>query len=378
MSAATAEKQRYIPLGSHSNAPSNDERTAFPLLELLDNVLMSVATPLVRVLVDAVELTGVPRRHFIERAGLSNDPRLTDGSQRFELEEYERLQRLALELTGNPALFLQIADRVNPAAFDMMGHLVVHSSTLRDAIERCERFSPLAQTDVRLRLRERPDTAVLQLESSRAFPLLARTNAELTMAGFLKVIRNFVGPQAAARAVYFEHSAPEYRSEYTRLFGGAECFDQPMTAIEFEREWLDVKQLHQHPRLSSVLESEAQRALSQLTHGRGLVDQLKQYLAVRPAARIPNMETAANDLGMSVRSLRRKLSAEGASYRAVVRATLEDFATRLLQNPERSLKDAAIAAGFSDFSSFHRAFKRWTGVSPSEFRRTKINTTEMI
>ena len=56
-----------------------------------------------------------------------------------------------------------------------------------------------------------------------------------------------------------------------------------------------------------------------------------------------------------------------------MRATLEDFATRALQNPERSLKDAAIAAGFSDFSAFHRAFKRWTGVSPSEFRRAKAD-----
>jgi AraC-like DNA-binding protein len=331
---------------------------------------------MVRVLVEAVELAGTPRQEFIEAAGLSNDPRLTDSSRRFEFEEYERLQRLAIELTGDPALSLHMADRVAPAAFDMVGQLVVHASTLRDAIGQCQRFGALMQSEGRVALHEGSLTAKLQLESPRAFPLLARANAELAMTGFLKVMRAFIGPRAAARAVYFEHAAPDYHREYTRIFAGAERFDQPMTAIEFDREWLDTKQLHQHARLASILESEAQRALAQLTRGRGVVDELARYLATRPAACMPSMDAAAKDLGMSVRSLRRKLSAEGASYRSVVQATLENFVTRVLQNPERSLKEVALAAGFSDFSTFHRAFKRWTGLSPSEFRRTRINETE--
>lgn len=337
---------------------------------------MSVATPMVRVLVDAMEHAGIPRHVFLGRAGMANDPRLADSSRRFELTEYERLQRLALELDVEPTLWLRIAEQVTPAAFDVLGHLVTHASTLREALEQCVRFSALMQTELRLSLRERRDTALFRVECTRAFPLLARTSAELGMTGFLKLIRQFVGSQATARAVYFEHAAPEYREEYTRIFSGVERFGQRMTAIEFERDWLNVKQLHQQARLVSVLEAEAERSLSELSHERGFVDELRQYLATFPPARIPDMETAARDLCMSVRSLRRRLSAEGTSYRAVLRATLEEFVERALQNPERLLKEVAIAAGFSDFSAFHRAFKRWTGVSPSEYQRTKLARAE--
>jgi AraC-like DNA-binding protein len=94
-------------------------------------------------------------------------------------------------------------------------------------------------------------------------------------------------------------------------------------------------------------------------------------LLARPASRIPDMATAARDLGVSERSLRRRLASENTSYRELVRATLEASAGHMLRDPARSIKETAAALGFVDARTFHRAFKRWTGMTPMEYRETR-------
>jgi AraC-like DNA-binding protein len=82
------------------------------------------------------------------------------------------------------------------------------------------------------------------------------------------------------------------------------------------------------------------------------------------------MEEAARYLGISVRSLRRRLTEEGVSYRDLVASVLQRAAQELLQNGHVSVDETARATGYSETTAFHRAFKRWTGVTPKEFRRT--------
>jgi AraC-like DNA-binding protein len=192
--------------------------------------------------------------------------------------------------------------------------------------------------------------------------------AEFAMTGFHRLIRAFAAPRATVRAVHFEHKAPAYRREYQRLFDGRERFGQPFTGIAFDRGWLDRKQLHQHAALFYLLRAEAQRSLDQLAHGPKMADRLKHYLSLRPASRIPTMETVAAELGMSARSLRRRLTDEGVSYRDLVREIWQAAAINELKNPDRSVQDATNAIGFSEPAAFHRAFKRWTGITPQEFR----------
>jgi AraC-like DNA-binding protein len=109
-----------------------------------------------------------------------------------------------------------------------------------------------------------------------------------------------------------------------------------------------------------------------MTEGRGAADQLRRYLLARAPSRIPDPSTAARDLGMSERSLRRRLAAESTSYRDLVRAILETHADHMLRDPKRSIQETAHALGFADAATFHRAFKRWTGRTPKEYREGPV------
>ena len=328
---------------------------------------MSVSTIMVRVVVDAVERAGVPREQLLR--SLSVDPaRLTEAEGRFDLEEFAALQVRAMDLTRDEALGLHMAERTHDSAFDLIGHLVSHAATLRDAFGLCAQFGRLVMDDSYMTLRETRTSATLHYHFVRTFERVDRMQAEFVMAGFLRLARVFGGPSVAPQGACFEHARPAHYREVARVFGDVARFGQPMTALTFDRAVLDRVQLHQHPELFALLRAQAERALERVAVGLGPADQVKRYLLARPPARIPDISTAARDLGLSARSLRRRLAAAETSYRSLVRATLEASAGHMLRDPRRSIQETAGALGFSNVGAFHRAFKRWTGMTPAQYR----------
>jgi AraC-like DNA-binding protein len=195
--------------------------------------------------------------------------------------------------------------------------------------------------------------------------------AEFAVAGFLRLARTFGGPRVVPQAVSFEHARPVHHREYARVFGDVARFGQPTTALTLDRSALDRVQLHQHPELFALLRSQAERVLERVTVELGPADQVKRYLLARPPARIPDISTAARDLGLSARSLRRRLAADETTYRSLVRATLEASAGHMLRDPRRSIQETAGALGFSNVGAFYRAFKRWTGMTPAQYRERR-------
>lgn len=325
---------------------------------------------MVRVLVDAVERAGVPREQLLGPQGI--DPaRLAEADGRFDLEEFARLQVRAIDLTRDEALGFHMAERTPDSAFDLIAPLVFHSPTLRDALGLCIQFQGLLMDDSRIALRETGTTAALHYHFVRSIERADRMHAEFVVAALLRLVRVFGGPGVAPKVASFEHPPPAHTLEYARVFGDGVRFGQPTTALTFDRAVLDRVQLHQHPELFTMLRSQAERALERVAVGLRPSDQVKRYLLARPAGRIPDISTAARDLGLSARSLRRRLAADATSYRSLVRKTLEATAGHLLRNPRRSIQDTARALGFSNVGAFHRAFRRWTGMTPTQYREQR-------
>jgi AraC-like DNA-binding protein len=335
---------------------------------------MAVSGVLVRVLVDAVERSGVARNEILQAANI--DPgRLVDANARFELKEFATFQLCAMDLTRDEALGLHIIERFDDGAFDLISHLVVHAPTLREALGLCLQFRPLVMDDTLMTLHETETTAVVQYHLARTFERADRMFAEFAIAGMGRMLRFFGGGGVAPQAVSFEHARPAHHREYTRLLGHAVSFEQPTTAIVFDRAVLDRAQLYQHPELYGMLRSQAQQAVDRVAAEVGPAEKLRQYLLARPPARIPDLSAAARDLGVSARSLGRRLAEEGTTYRCVVQAVLEDSARLLLRDPKQTIQQTARALGFDNVGAFHRAFKRWTGLTPMQFREARGSTS---
>jgi AraC-like DNA-binding protein len=328
---------------------------------------MGVAALFVRAIVEAVERAGVTREALF--AGMDIAPaRLEQAHNRFDLHEFSKIQIRALDLTRDEALGLHLAEQVQEASFDIIAHLIAHSPTLREALNLCLQFQRLVIDDGQLIMAEKGSVVTMEYQFARSTERSDRMHAEFVVAGLMRVLGTVSGSAGSVYAALFEHSRPAHHREYARVFGGVEKFAQATTGISFDCSLLDRSHINQHPELYLLLRAEAERALERMTTGLGTADQLRRYLLARPPSRIPDPSTAARDLGMSERSLRRRLAAESTSYRDLVRAILETHADHMLRDPRRSIQETAHALGFADAATFHRAFKRWTGRTPKEYR----------
>jgi len=322
---------------------------------------------MVRVLVDAVERAGVAREDLLRSQDV-DAARLAEADGRVDTGGFAALQMRAMDLTADEALGLHMAERTHDGAFDIIAHLVSHAPTLREALALCGQFQRLIMDDSHITLRETATCGAIRFHFARSFERADRMQAEFALAGFLRLARVFGGPGVAPRVASFEHARPPHHREYGRVFGDVVRFGQPTTELAFDRAVLDREQLHQHPELFTVLRSQAERALARVAVGLGPADEVRRYLLARPPSGIPDASTAARDLGLSARSLRRRLAADATSYRSLVRATLEASAGHMLCDPRRSIQQTADALGFSNVGAFHRAFKRWTGETPAQYR----------
>jgi AraC-like DNA-binding protein len=326
---------------------------------------MSVSIFVVRAVVEAVEWAGGDLRARIP----FDWRRLEQPEARVEFEQFEGMLSTAVAVTGDQALGLHLAERMSERAMDVLGHAAAHAPTMREVLEGASQFASLVMDGILVALRDEGDTVVVRYAFPRSTPLSDRVLAELMMGGAVRLARSFAGSSAVPRFAGFEHERPPHHREYTRTFGGNERFGQNMTSIAFDRKIVDRPQMHAHPEFHALLRAEAQRRLDRMTTDVRPATRLSQYLLAMPPSHIPDVSTAARDLGMSERSLRRLLFADGTSYRDVVRSALEASAGRMLRGSAHTIKETAMALGFANAAAFYHAFKRWTGMTPGEYRR---------
>ena len=329
---------------------------------------MSVSIFLVRAVVEAAERSVATRADLRGRIPFDWH-RLEDPETRVEFEQFERVLSAAVAVTGDEALGLHVAEHMPEGAIDLLGHLAAHAPTMRDAVIIASQFTNLALDGVRVTVHDEEDAFVIRYAFPRSTAISDRALAEFLMGGGVRLARSFTGPRVTPRLACFEHERPRPDREYSRIFGDNQRFGQSVTSIAFDREIADRRQMHQHPELLDLLRAEAQRRLDRMATGVRPAMRLRQYLLAMPPSHIPEISAAARDLGMSERSLRRRLTADGTSYRDVVRSALEASAGRMLAQSTHTIKETAVALGFADVAAFHRAFKRWTGMTPGEYRR---------
>jgi len=321
----------------------------------------------VRGLVAAVERTGVERARFLAQAELE-PARLDDVHTFVSLDEYGRVVRSALAITADPAFGLHTGERATMGSFDVLGHLSEHSRCLRDALEVGVRYTRIVSDGPQLELLEETDSATLRLTLTNWELPVVRLAAEFSTVSLLRLIRRFAGDAACVERVFFAYDAPEYCDEYTRVFEGREQFGHAFTGLQFDRAWLDRTQLNRSAELRALLEARAELLLAKVDQGAPAADRVKRWLASQSARTRPTMDDIARELGMSARSLRRKLREERTAFSALVSDALAIRAKRLLADPRCSIQETAWAMGFDTPSAFSRAFKRWTGMAPSRFR----------
>jgi AraC-like DNA-binding protein len=329
-----------------------------------------VSVGAVRALVEVVARAGIASTEFLAAAQLRPE-QLNAPDARIPRSTMYLLCERALEVTDDPALGLHWAERPTESTFILISQLIAHAPTLRHGFESMAKFARLLSDEIDYQIYESEDSVTV-----RAVPLMGasirvqRFWAETMVAGFCRFLRGF-RMSAAPRHVGFAYAAPEYHAEYTKVFEQAVLFAQPFTGIVFDRALLDLPAHHKDRDLYEALRAVAERRLLEVAQLTTFTQRVREYLVRRGGPHRTDMDEAARAVGMSVRSLRRRLTAEGSSYLAVANNALAIVAKHMLISEQYTIQETGYAMGFADARSFHRAFRRWTGVTPGAFRRAQ-------
>ena len=297
-------------------------------------------------------------------------------SQRVPFEAVDRFWEMAVEATGNPTIGLDVVEDLNPAVYKSLGVALLCSSTLRDFFQRFERFFAVISTLEATAFEEGRDVATFadrrQVEYSKAS---VGCHADAFAAFVVKFIRLMYQPDYAPVKITLAWKPPqEYQHRYPEWFGCPVEFGSEESTIFIDPRDLDVELAGANPDIAmqndklalSVLEKMRKLDLPEQVYSR-LID----YLPSGNCSR----ERVAHSLHMSESAFQKKLKAAGTSYQELLDATRTELAKHHLGDPDMSVDEVAYLLGFSDCSNFTRAFKRWLGMSPREYRNSLSDST---
>jgi len=284
-------------------------------------------------------------------------------------EEVGGLGVAAFALSGDPLLSLHTAERYRPGSIPVIDYLVLSAPTLQEAIERYARYDRILQNVSVTTLEVKGDTATLRHESTGLTP----TNppaSENALASAVVFGRHLTTTPSAPLEVRLMHAAPPDTTEHERVFGAPVKFSQPDNAVVFPADALQRPMPRADAGMFAALQRHAEELLRQVADGERTTTAGVRRVATRLLpdgdASLPKVAKA---LEVSERTLRRRLSDEGTSFRQVIEGVQRQLACDHLRRDELAIDELSLILGFSDGRAFRRAFKRWYGESPAEYRR---------
>jgi AraC-like DNA-binding protein len=328
----------------------------------------SIAATSTRAMVRTAEARGIPIADLLEEAGLARES-LEDPDARIPAATVLTLWNALRERARDPALQLFAPVSLPFGAYRVIDYLVAASATVGDGVGRFARFFGLVAESVSLTIEQDREEHRLCLAMAGGGPV-PPVYVDYVFAALVGRVRMRIRPELRVHRVDLRRPAPPATDPYTEVFRAPVRFDATYDRLCFDdEEWVAsiegadealAKVLEEHarilakriPRARSGFRSEVERAIGTVLPEGGSAGKVARVLHV------------------SVRTLQRKLDAEGTSFREVYETVVSQLAMTYLSDPKVSMAEVAFLLGFSDPSSFNRAFRRWTGETPGRWRQS--------
>lgn len=318
------------------------------------------------------EAAGVRVDELLDEAGLSR-ANLADADGLIPMTAVEAMLASLSKRFPDPLVGLHLASDIQPATFGALGYIFQSCSTFADVIEVVVRYSGLLSNIGTTSLHFAPGTAEIRWACSTGSPLFQRQATEYVLGAFVVISRLLLPDhKELVKAVNFVHARPDdlrRTREYFSFFQAPVYFSKPYSSLIVPLTSLKLKLPHGDAVIRELLERHALALLRQRSTEVSLADEVKHLIKVMIIDGIPAKEAIAAQLGISGRSLHRKLQDAGSSYRELLDAVRHDIACQRLRDTRDSINDIAGHLGFSSHQAFLRWFRQNTGMTPGEFRK---------
>ncbi|MDF1820735.1 MAG: AraC family transcriptional regulator ligand-binding domain-containing protein [Alcanivoracaceae bacterium] len=251
-----------------------------------------------------------------------------------------------------------------------LGYAVLASSTLGDALELALRYLRTRTGLLTLSYHSEGDTGVLRFDEGVPLGELYTVVMDVVVASLFNIGRQMFGEVPPVTEVRFAYSRAPHHDLVIGMIEGEVRFDCAWCEIAFPAHWLSRTTGTADPQLVKLATEQCERALQDMAQAEGLLGRVRQ-LAEQYLTEARSMDRVAEALHMTPRTLRRRLQAQNTTYQAVVEQLRGRLAMDMLAHSERPVDDIAARLGYNDPSNFGRAFRRWTGLSPTAWRDSR-------
>ena len=325
----------------------------------------------VNTVLDAAARQGVAREALLTQAGIALDDLQ---QERWPIDHITRLWRAAVRATQDAGFGLKAGSQVGPANFNVVGELLQTSASLREAIAAVQKYQRLISDGGRFQMVAGAQASWLIYHPRQGALAFSPHQVEAVLAAVLSFIGGAMGTVVRPLQVQFSQPRVGLLAGYREVFACPVAFEQAFSGLLLDNALLDAPLLRADQRRAREHQRAAAARMADLTQGGALAQELRAWMIATLASRVPTRAEAAQALGVSERTLARRMQAQGLSFTALLDGVRRDAALQAVTDSTRALADIGLALGFAEPAVFWRAFRRWTGCTPQAWRDSPGDT----
>ncbi len=330
-----------------------------PILNVFPNTYLAIASE-----------RGLQPREALNRAGLEQE-RLADPAGVIGVMEYERLINVILDAVGDKGIGIEVGWRLPPTAYGNFGYALLCSATIEQALQVCQRFWHLIAKGIHFNHETQGDTCVVELTfMQEPPPSFRKLSLESSLVSIFRGFQLLAGSEQSASEIWFDFEKPEYWNEVSLPLCEVK-HGMPVSQYRYDKNLLQRHAVMSNPTGFQFAIEQCERELSLLdSKASQVLNRVKKEM-VFSVTGYPDLVELGKRLNMTPRTLRRRLDEEGNKYSTILEQARRRDAIRLLDNHDMEIQKIAELLGYADPANFTRAFRQWTGQTPSQYRLTR-------
>lgn len=325
----------------------------------------SVSISWVKTVLAAAEQQGVARKVLLAQAGIAAHEL---DAERWPIDHITRLWCAAAHCTKDAGFGLKVGAGVGPASFNVVSFLLQSAPTLREAFALVQQCQSLISDGGRFQTIVGADSCWVVYHPSQGELAFSPHQIEAVLAAVVVFTRWITGTSLRPLAVQFSQPRLGSLAGYREVFRCPVAFEQAFSGVLVTNALLDTALPQADAQLAQVLHGHARERLAALSARTELGQALRAWIAGQLRTPLPTRAQAARALGLTERTLARRLQAQGLSFSSLLDEARREAALHALAHTQRPLAEIGQALGYAEPSVFNRAVRRWTGSAPGAWR----------
>ncbi len=309
----------------------------------------------------------VPTDPILKKAGLTRG-QASDPDARIPFHKHAAILTLAAEATGDGCFGLHLSTSIAPKQAGALGYVLLNSATLGDALTNLVRYFHVLTEGPEIDLKVGKKEAMFVGRIADPLVVNERQVVEFGLGVLYRLSQLITGGDLRLSRVDFCHAKPKEARTVRQVFGAPVRYGQDRFSMVLEAKLLDCPIETADNELLKILQRHCSQILGRRPRNKDLAYEARELITGLLPSGHPKMDDVARELGMGSRTLMRRLAEQGLTYRGLVDDVRHKLALRYLGDRQINLKQVVYLLGYSELPAFNHAFRRWTGLSPTQYR----------